>query len=97
MNQSCVSLIVQGIGDSGQGITNTFIFLFFTKKAKETVKRIFIVLRSSPRADLSIQESVTEDENLSEHRSLLDSTSAENISPHHFTTQSYENSTPILQ
>lgn len=28
-------------------------------------------------------------------RSLLDSTSVENISPHNFTYQSYENTTPV--
>lgn len=85
---------MQGIGDSGQGITNSLIFLFFTKKFRDAMKRFCCTFVLKRGHNLNIQNPGDEQDK-EETKSLLDSTSIENISPHNFTYQSYENTTPV--
>lgn len=86
--------ILQGIGDSGQGITNSLIFLFFTKKFRDSVKS-FCCKFVRRGHNLNIQNFGGEQEKDETTKSLLDSTSIENISPHDFTYQSYYENTPV--
>ena len=76
-------------------MTNSLIFLLFTKKFRDSVKQFFCRFMRKGY-NLNIQNhGGDEREKEAESKSLLDSTSIENISPHNFTYQSYENTTPI--
>lgn len=86
---------MQGIGDSGQGVTNSLLFLFFTKKCWHAVKRFCCAFVLKRGHKLNIQIPGNEQGRDDASKSLLDSTSIENISPHNFTYQSYENTTPL--
>ena len=90
-----VNSVMQGIGDSGQGITNSLIFLFFTKKFRDAVKGFCCRIVLKRGQILNIQNPADQQAQDSASKSLLDSTSIENISPHNFTYQSYENTTPV--
>ena len=92
---SVVFFFKQGIGDSGQGITNSLIFLFFTKKFRDTARSFLckFLLRKNHSFNIQEPNRKVKDE---EKKSLLDSTSSgDNISPHNFTYQSFENTTPV--
>jgi hypothetical protein len=70
----------------------------FTKKFRDSAKRFFCNFFRRAQ-NLNIQNNGYDDKEEEEgvSRSLLDSTSVENISPHNFTNQSmtYENATPV--
>lgn len=89
-------IALQGIGDSGQGITNTLIFLVFTKKFKDSVMSLCSKFRRTITAYNVQRECDFSHRSLDEDKSLLDSnTSIDNrISPHQFTSPT-ENITPI--
>lgn len=92
---SLMLTILGGIGDSGQGITNSLLFLFFTKKFRGTVRSFFCKFLLKRDHGFNIQESNWKVK-VEAKKSLLDSTSSgDNISPHNFTYQSYENTTPV--
>lgn len=94
---------LQGIGDSGQGITNALIFLFFTNKFKEVIRGLYYRCSLSGGGDMNIQTTGNQNgsrstgANIGEDKSLLDSTSVDNVSPHNFTYQSYEHTTTPLE
>lgn len=93
MGLSFTLLILGGIGDSAQGITNSLIFLLFTRKFRDAVK-VFCCKYVLKRGQILNIQDPAEHSKRGAERSLLDSTSIERISPHNFTYQSYENTTP---
>lgn len=86
-------MCIQGIGDSGQGITNALLFLVFTKKMKEKCNNCFV--KSCPSSKmLHIQASrpATSHMDINERKALLEDSASSSV--HYSTSLSYEHASP---